>query len=206
MRLVYRILFFIVGLLILSFGISLTVKSGLGSGAWDALNVGLSETIGLTPGTWVVIVGILLIILNAFLLKKRPDVGAIITVLITGIFIDFWLLQVFGELVVDAIVNQAIVFLIGVVAMGLGISIYIQAKLPLSPIDNLMMALRARLGLDFMKAKTLGEVVALVLAFIFRGPIGVGTLIVTFTVGPLIQLFSPFFEKLLNRLLLQIRQ
>lgn len=205
MQLFYRIIFFIAGLIFLSFGISLTIKSGLGSGAWDALNVGLSETIGFTPGTWVIIVGIFLIIFNAFLLKKQPDIGAIITLFLTGLFIDFWLLQIFDQFVLGEFVSQLLVFMGGVFSMGLGISIYMQARFPLSPIDNLMIALRERFGLNLMKAKTIGEVTALILAFCFSGPIGIGTFIVTFTVGPLIQLLSPQFEKLFYLLSVQVR-
>ena len=201
----YRIVFFLLGLVFLSLGISLTIKSGFGSGAWDALNVGLSETIGFTPGTWVVLVGILLILLNAFLLKSRPDFGAIITLLLTGVFIDFWLLQIFAELELAGVFASAGVFLGGVLGMGLGIATYIQAKLPLSPIDNLMMAIHKRFGFNLMISKTIGELTALTLAFIFGGPIGIGTLIVTFAVGPLIQFISPHIEGLMNRLTVAVR-
>ena len=201
----YRVLFFIMGLSILSFGVSLTIKAGLGTGAWDALNVGLSETVGLTPGSWVVIVGIILIFVNAALVKRKPDLAAVITLLITGILIDFWILRVFDELVVTGYVKQFAMFLLGMVTLSLGLAIYLQAKLPLIPIDNFMMALRERFGLNLMVAKTLGEVIALSAAFIFNGPIGIGTLIVTFAIGPLIQFFFPFFEKLLNKLILSAK-
>ncbi|MCM3585542.1 membrane protein [Mesobacillus maritimus] len=200
MKWLYRILFFLVGLFLLSTGISLSIISGLGSGAWDALNVGLSETIGLTTGTWLVIIGVLLIILNAFLLKNRPDIGAIVTLFITGVFVDFWLLQVFDGVVLTQFITQLTVFLSGLLVMSLGISMYIQAKLPLSPIDNLMMALHKRFGFSLMVAKTIGEITALTLAFFFNGPIGIGTVLVTFAVGPLIQVFSPHFQSFFYRL------
>jgi uncharacterized protein len=200
MKLFYRILFFLIGLLALSLGISLAIVSGLGSGAWDALNVGLAETIGFTPGTWVILVGIFLIILNAFLLQTRPDIGAVITLFITGVFIDFWLLQIFNDLVLNEFLSKMLFLLAGLLSMGIGISIYMQAKFSLSPIDNLMLALRKRFGFSFMVAKTVGEIIALILAFFFGGPIGIGTLLVTFAVGPLIQLFSPHFDGLFKRL------
>lgn len=200
MALFYRILFFLVGQFILSLGITLTIKSNLGSGAWDALNVGLSETIGLTPGTWVVLVGIILIITNALMVKRRPDIGAIITLFLTGVFIDFWLLQVFDQLSLSDFLHKLLVFAGGLLTISIGLAIYIQAKFSLSPIDNLMMALRERFGFNLMVAKTAGEILALILAFIFNGPIGIGTLIVTFAIGPLIQVFFPYFERLLKRL------
>lgn len=205
MALFYRALFFLTGLVILAFGVSMTIKAGLGTGAWDALNVGLSETVGLTPGSWVVIVGIVLIFVNASLVKRRPDLGAVITLLITGLLIDFWVLRVFGDLSVSGLPTQFAVFFLGMITLSLGLTIYLQAKFPLIPIDNFMMALRERFGLNLMVAKTLGEVIALSAAFFFKGPIGIGTVIVTFAIGPLIQFFFPFFEKLLTKLVSSAR-
>ncbi|WP_210364084.1 membrane protein [Bacillus sp. REN3] len=200
MALFYRSLFFISGLTILSMGVSLTIKADLGTGAWDALNVGLSKTVGLTPGSWVVIVGAILIIVNAILVKRRPDIAAVVTILITGGLIDFWILQVFEDVVITGYLKRFSVFLIGMITLSIGLAIYLQPKFPLIPIDNFMMALRERLGLNLMLAKTLGEMIALSAAFVFKGPIGIGTLIVTFAIGPLIQFFFPFFERLLNKL------
>lgn len=51
-----------------------------------------------------------------------------------------------------------------------------------------------------MVAKTIGEIVALIPALLLKGPIGVGTIIIIFAVGPFIQLFFPFFEKLMQKL------
>jgi uncharacterized protein len=205
MAFVYRTLFFIIGLTIVSFGISMTIKAGLGTGAWDALNVGLSKTVGLTPGSWVVLVGIIMIFINASLVKRRPDIAAIITLLITGLLIDFWLLRVFDHMEVSGYGQQFGVFLLGMTALSFGLAVYLQPKFPLIPIDNFMMALRERFNLNLMAAKTLGEVIALSAAFIFKGPIGIGTLIVTFAIGPLIQFFYPYCEKLYNKLLTSAR-
>ena len=85
------LLFYIIGLIFLSFGISLMILSNLGAGPWDAMYVGLSENVGLTVGSWVFIVGSLLIIINGVLLRKIPDFLAVITIILIGSFMDFWL-------------------------------------------------------------------------------------------------------------------
>ncbi|UOK58492.1 hypothetical protein MGI18_04345 [Bacillus sp. OVS6] len=54
-----------------------------------------------------------------------------------------------------------------------------------------MLTLHQKFGLSLMAAKTIGEVGALVLALLFAGPIGLGTIIITFGIGPLIQLCNP---------------
>jgi uncharacterized protein len=52
-----------------------------------------------------------------------------------------------------------------------------------------------------MMAKTIGEIIALIPAILLQGPIGIGTIIITFTIGPFVQLCFPYFEKLLKHLI-----
>src|SRR3954447_26499573 len=94
MALFYRTLFFIIGLFIMTFGVCLTIKAELGAGAWDALNVALTEWVGLTIGAWVIIEGAVLIIVNALLLKKRPEILSLLTIILVGSSVDFWILIV----------------------------------------------------------------------------------------------------------------
>ncbi|MEH7081006.1 hypothetical protein V7101_20765, partial [Bacillus velezensis] len=86
-----RILFYVIGLLILTLGISLAITAGKGASAWDALAVGESTTFGLTVGTWIIINSSILLFVNAFLQKKRPDWLAAITFILIGRFLDLWL-------------------------------------------------------------------------------------------------------------------
>ena len=83
--------YYIIGLVILSFGIALAVESMLGTSPFDALLVGLYRTFGLTIGSWEVVVGFVMIVGNALAERKRPEYFAFITSLITGIGIDSWL-------------------------------------------------------------------------------------------------------------------
>ncbi|MDP4552262.1 membrane protein [Alkalihalobacillus macyae] len=191
-----RFLFYVIGLFVLTAGVTLTIKSDIGAGAWDALNVGLSNTFGLTVGSWVIIVGIILIIINAFLMKAWPDFLALITIVVTGAFIDFWLITVFENWQIQDVFVAYAVFVAGVILIALGISIYLQAKFAVIPIDGLMLAIHSKTGLSIRTSKTVGELLALLAAVLFSGPIGVGTIIITFGIGPLVQFFYPTFEKM----------
>lgn len=191
-----RFLFYVIGLFILTAGVTLTIKSDIGAGAWDALNVGLSDTFGLTVGSWVIIVGIILIIINAFLMKAWPDFLALITIVVTGLFIDFWLITVFENWQIQDVFVAYAVFVAGMILIALGIAIYLQAKFAVIPIDGLMLAIHSKTGLSIRTSKTVGELLALLAAVLFSGPIGVGTIIITFGIGPLVQFFYPTFEKM----------
>ena len=191
-----RSIFYIVGLFLVSFGVSLTIKADLGAGAWDALNVGLAEVIGLTVGTWIIIVGIILIFLNAFLQKKRPEILAVLPIFLVGAFVDFWLLFILNNWNPSGFSLQLIILIAGVAALSCGIATYLQADFPIIPIDQFMISIHKRLGVSLGIAKTIGELTALLLAFLFKGPIGIGTIIVTISIGPLVQIFLPKVERL----------
>ncbi|MBT2738407.1 putative membrane protein YczE [Neobacillus sp. B4I6] len=201
MKLLIRFLFFIFGLTIMTFGVCMTIEvADIGVGAWDALNVSLTEKVGLSVGKWVMIDGAVLVIVVSLLLKKRPDLLSLLTIIIIGSLVDFWLDTVFDLFQVNQLKGKIGMLLMGILIIGFGAAIYIQAKFPQSPIDNFMLAIKERFHVNLMVAKTIGEITALIPAIFLHGPISYGTLIITFTVGPAIQLFFPFFEKLMVRL------
>lgn len=190
-----RFAYFVVGLIILTAGVALIIKAGLGASAWDALAVGQSNLFNLTVGTFVFINGIILMFINAFLLKKKPELLAAGTIFIIGLLIDFWLLIVFKGFNPTDIVLQVLTLIIGILTLGVGIAIYLQAKFPASPMDTLMIAIHKRFKLNLRNSRILSEGFALLMAFIFRGAIGVGTIVVTLTLGPVVQYFYHRFEK-----------
>ncbi|MFC0471183.1 YitT family protein [Halalkalibacter kiskunsagensis] len=186
------------GLLIVSFGITMTILADLGTGAWDALNVGLAMKTPFTVGNWVIFIGIILIIVNALITRSRPIVLSLLTIVLLGYFIDFWLIVVFQHTLFSGLLLQLMILLLGIVILAFGASIYLQAEFALLPIDGFMFAIRDLLGVKIMIAKTIAELIALIVAFLFGGPIGVGTILVTFLLGPLIQWFFPRVGKKLN--------
>lgn len=200
MGIIYRGIFYIVGLFILSFGATLTIKANLGAGPWDALNVGLSHIVGFTIGSWIIFIGILLIFLNALLARKKPDFLSLFTVFILGFFVDFWMAQLVNHFHPVFFQKQLVLLFIGLFIVGLGISLYLQANFPLNPIDHFMVTLQERFGLNIMTAKLIGEVLALVFALLVKGPIGIGTVIIAFGIGPAIQFFHPLCNGIKNKL------
>jgi uncharacterized protein len=200
MSFIKRLLFWLLGIIILSLGASLTIKANMGVGAWDALNVGLSRIFGFTVGSFVIIIGLILLFVNAVLLKSRPDYMAVFTFFIIGSLIDFWMLVVLANFEPDEFILKLVTLVVGLLIIGLGVAMYLQPKFPLNPIDNFMVGVSQRLGVSLVVAKTIGELIALVLALIVKGPIWFGTIIVTIGIGPSIQLFIPFIEKVATRL------
>src|SRR5688572_8559054 len=100
MALFYRLLFFFAGLSIMTFGVCLTIKAELGAGAWDALNVALTEWIGLTIGSWIIIEGAVLVVVNSLLVKRRPQLLSLLTIILIGSLVDLWMFFIFESFAV----------------------------------------------------------------------------------------------------------
>jgi len=192
-NIIFRIITYLTGILIVSLSITLLIGAGLGVGAWDALNVGLSKTIGLTIGNWVIIVGILLIIINSLLSMEKPDFPALLTIGIFGYIIDA-LVSILLPLQLKPII-KIFIFLLGTILLAFGISIYTDASFAMTPIDKLMFNVAKRTGFSLQVARTINEIMAFAFAIIFKGPIGIGTILIALLIGPLIQFFVTFKNK-----------
>ncbi|APH06344.1 YczE/YyaS/YitT family protein [Bacillus weihaiensis] len=185
-----KISFYTIGLILIGLGVVLTIKADLGAGAWDALNVGLSITIGFTVGSWVIIVGIILIFVNALIQHAKPKFLALMTLFLIGFSVDFWMIFVLRNIEFNTLGPQILALVGGILLIAFGVSLYLQSTFPANPIDQLMLSLHERFHMNLMVAKTITELFALLLAFLLSGPIGVGTIIITFLIGPIIQLFN----------------
>lgn len=79
---------YVLGILILTLGVSFTIQSDLGTSPFDALLVGLSLNVWLTVGSWEIIIALIMICINSFLKRQRPEVLGLLTAFITGIGIE----------------------------------------------------------------------------------------------------------------------
>ncbi|MDF2557741.1 MAG: rane protein [Bacillales bacterium] len=195
MRLLKRITIFIMGTVFIALGIALTYKAqSLGTGAFDALNLGLSKTFGLEAGDWVLIMGVIIIILNSFLEKQFPKILSAIPVILIGQFLNLWM-KVFNQFQLSGNVQLILILMLGVAVLSFGVALYILPSFPPSPIDLLTLTLMNKLKWTFRKTKTYVEIIALVLALFFHGPIWIGTIFITLFIGPFIQSFLKILKK-----------
>ncbi|AUZ28790.1 YczE/YyaS/YitT family protein [Bacillus cabrialesii] len=190
-----KYMYYGLGILVLSLGISLTIQSGLGTSPFDALLVGLSEEVGLTVGSWEVLISVILLLCNSILTRKKPILLGLITAFITGIGIDLWLFVVKNTLDPNALLSKLICFGIGLVLIGLGTAIYLQTKFASTPIDHLTLIIRDLSKRTILFSRTLVYALFLVLAIIFKGPIGIGTLLTVCLGGMILHFLMPFVER-----------
>ncbi|KAB7667284.1 YczE/YyaS/YitT family protein [Bacillus sp. B1-b2] len=190
-----RLIIFIIGLLIMSFGIVLVITADLGSAPWDVLNIGLFYQFGLSIGSWAIIVGFFVLLSASLLAKTIPAVGAILNMFLVGLFIDAFLLLPFMQ-TPPSIIGKGIMFLLGLIIMGYGIGLYISAKLGAGPRDSLMIILSEKLGWSIAITRLLMEAMVLLIGWLLGGPVFFGTIIYAILIGKIAGWSIPQCEKL----------
>lgn len=179
----------LIGITLLGSGIALMLRAKLGLSPWDVLHQGIADQIGLSVGT--VIIGLGVLILLAWIpLHQRFGVGTVINTLVVGVILDV----VFDALGTPHALWLRTAFMVGgVVCVGIGTGCYIAAGLGPGPRDGVMTAVAAR-GYPLWAVRMVMEVSALLLGLLLGGDVGVGTLLFALGIGPLADGFLRVFR------------
>ncbi len=196
-----RLAFYIIGIFILTFGIALTIEANLGASPIDALLVGLHNSFGLTVGSWEYIIAIFLLIINSIAVGKRPQLLALSTAILVGVGIDFWL-RIFASTEIFVSLEISITaLLIGTFLCSFGIATYLQADFLPSPFDETMLVISKMFNMSLFVAKTILMTFFLILAFLFKGPVAIGTIIILIISGPIIDWTFPKMKALKTKIM-----
>ncbi|MGP4070701.1 hypothetical protein [Halobacillus sp. B29] len=93
----YRSMVYLFGMLVNFFGVALLINATLGAGFWTSFFIGVSDHLGFTVGFWYGAFQLLIIFINAKLMKNLPEVRAVVPVFMESLILDFWLEIVFAN-------------------------------------------------------------------------------------------------------------
>lgn len=190
--------FFIVGLVVLSLGIAMTIRGEiLGIAPWDVMHVGLFINFGLSIGIWSIATGLLIVLATSLYSKRWPPIGTWLNMILIGVFIDMflWLLPI-----VDNPIAEIGLFIAGVAIMGFGVGMYIAPNIGAGPRDSLMLILIEKTGWTVKRVRTLLELIVAVIGWLLGGPVGVGTVIIALTLGYIVHFTLPLSQKWIEKL------
>lgn len=181
-----RLLF---GLFLFGAGSALQVQANLGLSPWEVLHQGIAVRTPITIG--LASIGVSLLVLLLWIPLRQPlGVGTVTNAVMIGLFID---LVIFLVPQPDALVSRWLLLVGGIVLVGIGSGFYIGVHLGPGPRDGLMTGI-ARRGLSLRLARTGVEGSALLVGWLLGGTVGVGTVLFSLTIGPIVQFFLPRLE------------
>ena len=185
-----RLLRCVTGLACFGTGIAFFVRSELGVPPWDVFHQGVSQHTGLGLGTVLIIVAFCVLLLW-IPLRLRPGLGTLLNAIEIGLVEN--LAQ---DLIPETknMVIRIIFMLLGLTIIAAGSGLYIGAQFGSGPRDGLMLGLNKRFGISVRLARTLVEIVVMVIGIFMGGHIGLGTFVFAFGIGPMVQVALRTFK------------
>ena len=186
-RIVQQWLQIVLGLLVFSFGVHLTIYANIGLAPWDCLGMGIARHTPLNYGLAMTVLSLLILGID-LLLKEKIGYGTVIDALLTGNFV-----QMFNDLNPFEENHNVLLgvglMLAGFVFMALGMYIYMKGEQCCGPRDSLLVGIGKRLPrIPIGIVEILLWAAVLLAGWLLGGPVGIGTLISTFGAGLVMQL------------------
>ena len=138
-------------------------------------------------------------------IREKPGVGTVPNILLIGAFTNISLAVVRSA---SGVLLQSAWLIAGLLLAGLGSVLYLGSQLGAGPRDGLMLGLSRKTGWSLHLTRTALEISVLIAGWFLGGAVGVGTVLIALTIGPVIQIMSRMTGEELsrtNRLTVNIR-
>lgn len=186
------IIFLLLSIILMGLGISIVVQANLGTTAFTAIPLVVSELVTFSFGQVTMAFNIFLVIMQIILIGKQFPLIQYFQLIVSiglGFAIDFWQGVVQG-IVLDSYILQLLMTFLGCLVIAVSIILQLEADLTNNPGEGIVRALALRFNSEFAKLKVPFDfalvIIAVVLSWLSLGRIiGVreGTLISAVLVG-----------------------
>ncbi|MBA2419233.1 MAG: hypothetical protein H0V59_09885 [Nocardioidaceae bacterium] len=177
------------GLVLYGFSMAMMVRAELGLDPWDTLHQGLSFYVPLSFGVITIVVGATVLLLW-IPLRQKPGLGTLLNVFVVGLAADAGLALLPAP---DDLFLRAALLVGGVVFNAVAGAMYIGSHLGPGPRDGLTLGLVSATGRSVRLLRTAVEGTVLLAGWLLGGTVGAGTVLYAVAIGPLLQLFLPWF-------------
>ena len=179
----------VTGITMIGIGVAFNYMANLGLGPWGVLHDGISKTINITYGQ----AGILTSLISLLLwipLKQKPGIATFVDIFWIGTVAD---LVISLGLEAESITIKWVFVIVGIICIGSGTAIYVGADMGSGPRDGVMVGLESR-GIKIGLARNIIEVTALSLGWLLGGTVGLSSVVIALSIGPVVQIVIPYFD------------
>ena len=184
-----KLLQVLVGTTLIGTGVALNFSSQLGLGPWGVFHEGISLNTTLSFGSAIIATGIFVTLLW-IPLRQMPGIATFVDIFWIGTVVD---LIIGIELNTENLLLKWIFVFLGILCIGSGTAIYVGADMGSGPRDGVMVGLEGK-GLKIGMARNIIEVTALVLGWLLGGTVGLSSVVIALSIGPVVQLVIPYFD------------
>ena len=182
----------ILGIILYSIGIVITIRANIGYAPWDVFHIGIGNTLGLTIGTVSIIMGIIILGI-VVLCGEKFGLGTVTNILLIGAFLDIFLkINIIPKM--DNFIWGVVMLIAGLFVIALGSYFYMGSGFGSGPRDNLMVVLARKTKIPAGVCRSAIELLATLIGWLLGGMVGAGTVISIIGIGFCIQIIFKLFK------------
>ncbi len=204
-----RLIILLIGLTIAHLGVTLFLLADLGSDPFNVLVQGIFRTIKditnwgfLTHGRTHMTLCFLIMVVLLFVDKTYIKIGTVVCMFFGGPIIDFftWLLGGFIH-AGNPFMIRILALAAGCIILAFGMTIVMKSDAGVGPNDLVAISISDKLHKKFGVIRVIVDVSFVLIGFLLGGALGLGTIICAFLVGPVAEIFLPFQEKWIQKVM-----
>ncbi len=184
-----RMIIMTMSILLMGFAVSVFSYSGMGVDPFTALNMSVSELLGISFGFFQMCINGIILIGVAVVAKRLINIGTIVNMVGVGYVCEFFT-SIYDQFLPqeNTFIVRFVLMAIGVFLLSLSASLYFNCNVGVSPYDALGFVMEEKTKLKYKWCRVATDLVCTTIAFILGGPIGIGTVVTAFFMGPVVSL------------------
>lgn len=200
-----KLIYFIILVICISLGITLTMKANIGVDAWDALAQSGSDISSIPVGTVMMLLNFGCVFIQIILLKKEFKFKHVLQIplsILIGYLVNYFYYDLFHNLVVRNYLARVLLLLCGYAINAFVVAGIMKLDVVTFALEGACKVISDKYHVSFPKFRQLIDIlsiaIVIILSFTFNINLYVreGTVIGMLTFGPMIGVFTKCLEKL----------
>lgn len=192
-----RILMAFTGVIITGMSVGMFQAASLGTDPFTSFTTGLCNLTGLSFGLFYSILCACMLIFVFVVDKRYIRLATIFNLFGNGFVADITRNFIEGIVVNPSFLFRVVLLILGVVIMCFAASLYFTADLGVSAYDAVSKIMADKKIAQFRFCRIITDVTCVIVGFVLKASVGIGTIITALFMGPLIQWFNVNFSELL---------
>ena len=182
-----RMAIMFMSILLMGFAVSVFSYSGMGVDPFTALNMSISAKLGISFGFLQMCVNGVVLVLVALTADRLINVGTIVNMVGVGYVCEFFT-SIYNQFLPqeNSFAVRLVLMALGVFLLSLSASLYFNCNVGVSPYDALGFVMEEKTKLKYRWCRVVTDLICTGVAFLLGGPIGIGTVVTAFFMGPVI--------------------
>lgn len=182
-----RYLFLMMGNMIIALGIAFFLRADLGIDPFTSMNIGISQFLDINFSVVQWIQGIFILSIIIFIDRKKIFVGTVVNMFLVAPLIQFFSGMIESiTLPTGNLIISIVIAIIGCIILSIGAGMYLGSDLGMAPYDLIAIIISEKKPISFKWMRIITDGICVVIAGLTGGPIGIGTIMAVFGMGPMI--------------------